>query len=47
MREIHRRHLQRPRESHYLIWIARPPALELDFAGLKKCLEDLRQRLDR
>jgi ribonuclease P protein component len=38
MREIHRRHLARPEESAYLVWIARPPALELPFEELKKCM---------
>ena len=45
MREIYRRHLQRPGETRCLIWIARPPALELDFEGLKKCMAALREQL--
>jgi ribonuclease P protein component len=44
MREIYRRHLQRPEPAHYLVWIARPPALELDFEGLKKSMLDLAHR---
>ncbi len=45
MREIHRRHLARPEESAYLVWIARPPALELPFEELKKCMTALRERI--
>jgi RNase P protein component len=41
MREIYRRHLAQPSEKTYLVWIARPPALELDFEGLKKCMGEL------
>lgn len=41
MREIYRRHLARPAENFYLVWVARPPALELDFEGLKKCMAQL------
>ncbi len=44
MREIYRRHLQRPGETHCLIWIARPPALELDFARLKQGMTELVER---
>jgi ribonuclease P protein component len=46
MREIYRRHLQRPGELRCLVWIARPPALELDFEELKKCLEALLHRAE-
>ncbi len=45
MREIHRRHLQRPRESHYLIWIARPPAIELEFQDLQQRMTELAAKL--
>jgi ribonuclease P protein component len=41
MREIYRRHLQRPGETHCLIWIARPPAVSLTAAELKSYLEEL------
>lgn len=41
MREIYRRHLAQPSEKTYLVWVARPPALELDFEGLKKCMAGL------
>ena len=44
MREIHRRHLAQPEEKTYLVWIARPPALELPFEELKKCMTALRER---
>jgi ribonuclease P protein component len=44
MREIHRRHLAQPVETAYLVWIARPPALELPFEELKKCMTALRAR---
>ena len=44
MREIYRRHLMQPAEGIYLIWIARPPALELPFEELKKCMSALRER---
>ena len=45
MREIYRRHLARPEESAYLVWIARPSALELPFEELKKCMTALRERI--
>jgi ribonuclease P protein component len=44
MREIYRRHVARSDEKTYLIWIARPPALELPFEELKKCMMALRER---
>jgi len=44
MREIYRRHLMQPSESAYLVWVGRPPALELDFEGLKKCMLELKIR---
>jgi ribonuclease P protein component len=44
MREIYRRHLVPPREKAYRIWIARPPAVDLDFEALKKCMADLGAR---
>lgn len=44
MREIYRRHLAQPDEKSFLIWIARPPALELDFEELRKCMSALRER---
>jgi len=46
MREIHRRYLMQPDETLYLVWIARPPALELPFEELKKCMSALRQRVE-
>jgi ribonuclease P protein component len=45
MREIYRRHLAQAEESAYLVWIARPPALELPFEELKKCMTALRERI--
>jgi RNase P protein component len=44
MREIYRRHLAQPSDTIYLIWIARPPALELPFEELKKCMAALLKR---
>jgi ribonuclease P protein component len=44
MREIYRRHLMPSSETSYLIWIARPPALDLPFEELKKCMTVLRER---
>jgi ribonuclease P protein component len=44
MRDIYRRHLQRPDDTHSCVWIARPPALELDFDGLKKAMSELAGR---
>jgi ribonuclease P protein component len=46
MREIYRRHLARPSEKAYLIWVGRPPALELPFEELKKCMAALRERME-
>lgn len=45
MREIYRRHLAQPSDGAYLVWVARPPALELDFAELKECMAALRARV--
>jgi ribonuclease P protein component len=45
MREIYRRHLALPTESAYLVWVARPPALDLPFQELKKCMTALRERM--
>jgi len=44
MREIYRRHLAPASEKVYLIWVARPPALELPFEELKKCMTALGER---
>ena len=44
MREIYRRHLAQPCETAYLVWVARPPALDLPFEELKKCMTALRER---
>ena len=44
MREIYRCHLAQPAEKAYLVWVARPPALELPFEELKKCMAELRKR---
>jgi len=41
MREIYRRYLAQPAERVYLVWVARPPALELDFSELKNCMAEL------
>jgi ribonuclease P protein component len=45
MREIYRRQLALPEEESFLIWIARPPAVELPFEELQKCMAALRQRV--
>jgi len=45
MREIYRRYLAQPSEKAYLVWVARPPALELPFEELKKCMTALRERM--
>jgi len=45
MREIYRRHLAQPSETAYLVWIARPPALELEFEELKRRMVELKNRL--
>jgi ribonuclease P protein component len=44
MREIYRRYVAQPSEKAYLVWVARPPALELPFEALKKCMTELRKR---
>ena len=44
MREIYRRHLAQPDEKAYLVWVARPPALELPFEELKKCMFALKRK---
>jgi ribonuclease P protein component len=46
MREIYRRHLMQSSETAYLVWVARPPALELPFEELKKCMAALLKRRD-
>lgn len=45
MREVYRRHLQQPGQEKYLVWVARPAALDLDFEGLKRVMSELIQRL--
>ncbi len=45
MREIYRRRLQRPGENRFLVWIARPPALELEFESLALRMAELHDRL--
>jgi ribonuclease P protein component len=45
MREIYRRYLAQPSEKVCLVWVARPPALELPFEELKKCMTALRERI--
>jgi ribonuclease P protein component len=45
MREIYRRDLARPEETAYLVWIARPPAVELSFEDLKQAMRSLRERM--
>ncbi|HUB67030.1 MAG TPA: ribonuclease P protein component [Candidatus Methylacidiphilales bacterium] len=42
MREIYRRHLAQWPETAYLVWVARPPALELDFESLSRIMAELR-----
>ena len=44
MREIYRHHLAQPDEKAYLVWVARPPALELPFEELKKCMLALKRK---
>jgi len=45
MREIYRREWPQADEKSYLVWIARPAALELDFEGLKRTMLGLRERM--
>ncbi len=45
MREIYRRHLALPEEKAYLVWIARPPAIELPIGELQKCMTALLGRV--
>jgi ribonuclease P protein component len=40
-----RTQLRRRMRDIYLVWIARPPALELPFDELKKCMTALRERV--
>jgi len=47
MREIYRRDLAQPDETAFLIWIARPPALDLSFEDLKQAMRDLAKRMSR
>ena len=44
MREIYRRKLAQSSEGTYLVWVARPPAVELPFEELKKCMTALLKR---
>jgi ribonuclease P protein component len=44
MREIYRRALKPAQPDVYLVWIARPPAVELTFAELRDCMTALLQR---
>ncbi len=46
IREIYRQFLMQPTEETYLIWIARPPALELPLEALKKCMSAVRDRAE-
>jgi ribonuclease P protein component len=46
MREIYRRQLARPDEPACLIWVARPPVLELPFEELSACMTALVRRKD-
>ena len=46
MREIYRRRLARPDEAAYLVWVARPTALELPFDELAECMAALLRRRD-
>jgi ribonuclease P protein component len=45
MREIYRRHIAQPGATAYLVWVARPPAMELPFEELKKCMTALKDRV--
>jgi ribonuclease P protein component len=45
MREIYRRYLAQPSETAYLVWVARQPALELEFEELKRRMLELKNRL--
>ena len=47
MREIYRRELAKPGETSYLVWIGRPPAVELSFEELKKVMHELVRRSAR
>jgi ribonuclease P protein component len=44
MREIYRRYIAQPDEKAFLVWVARPSALELPFEELKKCMSELRRK---
>jgi ribonuclease P protein component len=44
MREIYRRAIFAPADDVYLIWIARPPAVDLAFDELKECMATLLRR---
>ena len=44
MREVYRRHLAQVPADTYLVWIARPPALELPWVELTKCMSTLLSR---
>jgi ribonuclease P protein component len=46
MREIYRRVVAAPADDVYLIWIARPPAVELAFEELKECMVTLARRAE-
>jgi ribonuclease P protein component len=46
MREIYRRRLAQAGETMYLIWIARPAALELGFEELATCMAELKSKRD-
>ncbi|MCE0483764.1 MAG: ribonuclease P protein component [Methylacidiphilales bacterium] len=47
MREIYRRHLGKPVEKNYLVWVARPPAVDLSFEELKALMTELRKKAGR
>lgn len=44
MREIYRRELARLEETAWLVWIARPSAVDLSFDELKLAMRALRER---
>jgi ribonuclease P protein component len=44
MREIYRRYVAQPDETAFLVWVARPPAQELPFGELRKCMAALMAR---
>jgi ribonuclease P protein component len=45
MREIYRRFLSQVAPGHYLVWVARAGAIDLDATALELCMRNLAQRV--